>query len=311
MHTADLHCDTISKIYNSRRKGKSTGLASNGFQVDIGRLKKGNYLLQNFAVFVDLEGGENPYQCAKNQIAIFKGEMERNKDAIRPVTTLGQILENQREGRISAMLTLEEGDACEGDLKKLEEFYQDGVRMMTFTWNYDNSLGNQKGLTEKGIAFLEKMEDLGIIPDVSHLSEAGFYDVCRYSRKPFAASHSNAAALCGHWRNLSDDRIREIAKRGGVIGVNYYGLFLEDFADPNSCYSRGTRIAEHILHMIQTGGIGCVGLGSDFDGIKGQLEISDCSKVSLLERELRKKGLKENEIEAVFYRNVLRLYQEL
>lgn len=311
MYIADMHCDTISEIYNRRKRGEQVCLLSNDLQIDLKKMQQGSYLLQNFAVFVNLENEENPYQCAKNQIAVFREEMEKNKEQISQVKTIADIRKNRREGRMSALLTLEEGEACEGDLAKLEEFYEAGVRMMTFTWNYENSLGNQDGLTRVGIAFLERMEELGILPDVSHLSEAGFYDVYRYGKEPFVASHSNAAALCSHKRNLSDDMIRKIAERGGVIGVNFYGLFLEEEAENGIYYSRVRRIADHILHMIDLGGLGCVGLGSDFDGIDQNLELTDCSKMELLVGELQKKGLSMDAIEAVMYRNVLDLYKEV
>lgn len=333
MYVADMHCDTISEMYHRRKAGKQIELLKNSLQLDIEKMQKSGYLIQNFAVFVNLGNGENPYQCAKNQIAVFKEEMLKNADKISQVTNYEEMEKNRREGRISALLTLEEGEVCEGDLKKLEKFYFSGVRMMTFTWNYRNSLGTSatklelpaeigemrrtqwqkrqyNGLTEMGIAFLEKMESLGIILDVSHLSKEGFYDVCRYSKKPFVASHSNAISLCGHERNLNDDMIREIAKRGGVIGINYYGRFLEEEEQQGICYSRVSRIADHILHMIQVGGLACVGLGSDFDGMDDNLEISDCSKMALLWEELRKRGLSEREVEAVFYRNVWVLYRE-
>lgn len=310
MYVADMHCDTISKIYNQRKNGERAELLSNSCRVDINKLLAGGYLLQNFAVFVDILEEENPYQAAKNQIALFKEEIGKYDSKIRQAVTMEEIEENRENGRISAVLTLEEGEICQGDIRKLEEFYEEGVRMMTFTWNYDNSLGTRNGLTEPGIAFLEKMESLGIIPDVSHLSQKGFYDVCRYGRRPFVASHSNAAALCGHARNLSDDMIRKIAERGGVIGVNFYGLFLDEGAGRGDCYGRVTRIADHILHMIQVGGISCAGLGSDFDGFEGGLEMRDCSELWLLERELKRRGLLASEIEAVFYRNVLNLYRE-
>ncbi len=307
MYTADMHCDTISKIYYTQKRGEQTGLLSNSFQVDLEKLQKGNYLLQNFAVFTDIGKEPDPYRCAKEQIAVFEKEMELNKERIRQVFTVRELEENRQAGRISAVLTLEEGEICKGDLKKLEEFYQKGVRMMTFTWNYENSLAGYGGLTEKGIAFLEKMESLGIIADVSHLCDAGFYDVCRYSTKPFAASHSNARALCGHKRNLTDDMIHKIGERGGVIGINYYSLFLEEMPGGNS---RVERIADHILYIRQKGGTACAALGSDFDGIDCELEMENCSQIALLERELRRRGLKEREIEDIFYRNVLRMYKE-
>lgn len=311
MYIADLHCDTISKIYNSKKQGKQTGLFKNSFQVDIQKMKKSNYMLQNFAIYVDLKNDENPYLCAKNQLAVFQNEMGDNAKWICQAKNAADIIRNHKEGKISAILTLEEGDICQGDVEKLIEFYEAGVRMMTFTWNYENTLGTKKGLTKKGVFFLEKMEELGILPDVSHLSEAGFYDVYRYSKGPFAASHSSAYSLCTHERNLKDDMIRKIAERGGVIGVNFYGLFLEETPEDGVYYSRVSRIADHILHMISVGGIACVALGADFDGMDDRLEISDCSKMDLLVRELQKRGLRMAEIEAIMYRNIWNLYREV
>lgn len=311
MYVADMHCDTISKIYHRRKEGETLGLYTNDLQIDLKKLQQGNYVLQNFAVFVDLKNDEDSYRCARNQIELFLEEIQKNQDKICQVRTGADIIKNQKAGRISALLTLEEGEVCQGDFNKLEEFYKAGVRMMTFTWNYDNSLGNQKGLTEKGIGFLERMESLGILPDVSHISDEAFYDVYRYSTKPFVASHSNARALCLHRRNLKDDMIRKIGERGGVIGVNYYGIFLENEPQNGVYYSKVERIADHIMHMISVGGIHCVGLGSDFDGIDRNLELTDSSKINLLIKELEKRGLNTGEIELVMYRNVLNLYQEI
>lgn len=310
MQAADLHCDTISKIYHARSRGEAACLRQNAYQVDIEKLRQGGYLLQNFAVFVDTGGQESPYACAKGQISLFYEEMERNRDVIRPVRTVDDIERNRKDGKESAVLTLEEGEICEGDLRKLEEFYEAGVRMMTLTWNYENSLATKEGLTELGAVFLERMEALGIVPDVSHLWEAPFYDVCRLAKKPFAASHSNAYALCPHPRNLSDDMIRQISERGGVVGVNFYGLFLDEDPREGVSVSRVSRIADHVLHMIAVGGISCVGLGSDFDGIDDRLELTDCSRISMLFDELKRRGLSEGELDSVFYKNALRLYRD-
>ncbi len=311
MLTADMHCDTISELYKRRQKGEQNSLLSNHLQVDLYKLRRGGYLLQNFAVFTDIGEEEHPYLAAKKQIALFLEEMQKNAVWIGQVKTVEEIEENQKKGRISAVLTLEEGEICEGDLKKLEEFYKEGVRMMTFTWNYANSLNQNGGLTETGIAFLEKMEELGMIPDVSHLPDKGFYDVCRHAKGPFAASHSNARELCSHKRNLTDDMIRKIAESGGIIGINYYGLFLENRPLQNDIYySSVSRIADHIQYMICIGGIDCVGLGSDFDGFCGVCEMRDCSKIEFLEAELRKRGFGTSEIEKIFYKNVLRVYKD-
>ena len=216
----------------------------------------------------------------------------------------------------------------------LRFFYHLGVRMMTLTWNYPNELGYPNrlasnssyfpsdgeddavhGLTEKGIQFVEEMEHLGMIVDVSHLSDAGFWDVIRYTKKPFVASHSNARALVPDCpRDLTDDMIRALSERGGVAGINYFPPFLsaqDPKADRSAYQSRISDMIRHMKHMKQVGGIQCIGLGSDFDGIHGDLEMKDGSELPKLEWAMRKEGFTESEIEAVFYGNVLRVYKEV
>lgn len=317
MKIIDMHCDTISRIY----KNPTASLRENKFQLDLIKMKTSGYVLQNFAMFIDLDEEDCPYDACHKQIAIFHQEMEKNQDLIRPVTTYQEITENEKQGIMSALMTIEEGQVCKGDLRALKEFYDLGIRMMTFTWNHKNTLGSpaepahgtaKGGLTHLGIAFLDAMEQLGIIPDVSHLSDQGIMDVCRLAKKPFVASHSNARALCTRGRNLPDELIREIADRGGVIGTNFYGPFLTSVSDDNGCYYSYVKdIAKHIRHMVDIGGIACIGLGSDFDGIDDNLELKDCSYMELLESELQKSGFHESEIERIFYRNVMELYREL
>lgn len=317
MKIIDMHCDTISRIY----KNPDASLRENKFQLDLIKMKTSGYVLQNFAMFIDLDEEDCPYDACHKQITIFQQEMEKNQDLIRPVTTYQEIMENEKQGIMSALMTIEEGQVCKGDLSALKEFYDLGIRMMTFTWNHKNTLGSpaepahgtaKGGLTHLGIAFLDAMEQLGIIPDVSHLSDQGIMDVCRLAKKPFVASHSNARALCARGRNLPDELIREIADRGGVIGVNFYGPFLTSVSDDNGCfYSYVKDIAKHIRHMVDIGGIACIGLGSDFDGIDDNLELKDCSYMELLESELQKSGFHKSEIERIFYRNVMELYREL
>lgn len=237
---------------------------------------------------------------------------------------------------MSALLTIEEGGVCQGNLAYLRNFYRLGVRMMTLTWNYPNELGfpnymnedeaammgstmgrpdTKRGLTETGIMFLEEMERLGMIIDVSHLNDAGIWDVFRYTEKPFVASHSNARALVPECpRNLTDEMIRELGNRGGVAGINYCIDFLHDPKDWRQGEKKKSLVADmvrHMKHMRQIGGIGCIGLGSDFDGIGGELEMSSGADLPLLEQEMRKEGFTQSEIEAVFYKNVLRVYREV
>ena len=334
MKVVDMHCDTISEIYGRRKKGETIGLRKNDLHLDLEKMQKGDYFLQNFALFTALKKVDHPFEHACHLAETFYEEMEANKDLIGVVKTYGDIEENWNKGKMSALLTIEEGGVCQGELDFLRLFYRLGVRMMTLTWNYPNDLGypnrlasnsgyfpssgeadTEHGLTEKGIQFVKEMERLGMIIDVSHLNDAGFWDVIRYTKKPFVASHSNARALVPNCpRDLTDDMIRALSDRGGVAGINYYPPFLsaqDPEADSSTYQSRISDMIRHMKHMKQVGGIQCIGLGSDFDGIHGDLDMKDGSELPKLEWAMRKEGFKESEIEAVFYGNVLRVYKEV
>lgn len=319
MRTADLHCDTISELWKSQKTDTPKRLYENDLHVDIQKMKKSGYLLQNFALFTDLGKTQQPFEHVMELVRVFKDEMERNKNDICVAKTYDEILENAKNNRISALMTVEEGGCCEGQLKNLETLYHAGARMMTLTWNYPNGLGcpgayglplpeGSGGLTPKGFLFIERMQELGMIVDVSHLSDRGFWDVVQHTKKPFAASHSNARALCPHARNLTDDMIKAIADRGGMIGLNFYGRFLNKTDDGRSTVAG---MAEHARHIINTGGSDCLGLGSDFDGISGTLEMQDCSQMYKLADELGRRHISHAQIEKIFYRNVLQFYKEM
>lgn len=322
MKIIDMHCDTIARIYN-----EGGNLLNNNFNVDLKKMSKANYLLQNFAMFVNLEKNEKPFITAQQLIDLYYCQIDKYKNLIRPVFTYQDIIDNQEKGLISAMLTLEEGAVVNDDLALLRNYYRLGVRMITLTWNHPNGIGypnlskvkeykdlyeinTQDGLTDFGIAYVQEMERLGIIIDVSHLSDAGFYDVLKYTKKPFVASHSNVRSICRVGRNLSDNMIKELAKRNGVMGINFCGDFLrESFAGGvRSCIKD---IVKHILYVKDLVGIEYVGLGSDFDGIDQNLELKDASMMPLLKKALIDAGLSEEEIEKVFYKNVLRVYREI
>lgn len=315
---ADMHCDTIYKIRDERKKGNVLGLKDGrNLSVNLEKMKAGNYLVQNFAVFIDQQEHENPYENAMELVRIYWEEMENNSDRIRTVKTREEILKNAKEGILSAMLTLEEGGMCMGDVEKLQEFYEYGARMMALSWNYENELcysaavaGNQEGfgLKKKGFEFLEVMEEIGMIPDVSHLSDEGFYDLLKVCKKPFAASHSNARTICGHRRNLTDDMIRQIGERGGVIGLNFYPEFLGENLKVEECLDA---LAQHAIHMIRKGGIECVGLGSDFDGFAGEGKPADAEAMDELVWTFHKAGFTADELDKIMWHNVMRLYGDV
>ncbi|MBP5230915.1 MAG: membrane dipeptidase, partial [Clostridia bacterium] len=226
MRIVDMHCDTIMELMDHEDRN----LRRNEGMVDLEKMEKGDYLLQCFAMFVPYlswknEPGYSPFVYCHRMIDRFYREMDANRDRIRPVTTVREIRENASEGRMSALLTIEEGGVCLGNPELLRNFYRLGVRMITLTWNFKNELAypntdftptlppeeqavarndripeTERGLTEVGKEFVREMNRLGIVVDCSHLGDAGFYDVVRLSEKPGVCSHSCARSLCGHVR---------------------------------------------------------------------------------------------------------------
>lgn len=332
MKVVDMHCDTIAELYYDHCKGGSASILENQLHIDLNKMQKGDYLLQNFALFVHLGRTERPFEYAMKLVDTFYTEMEAHKDLIGIVRSWDDIEANRRLGKMSALLTLEEGGVCQGELAYLRDFYRLGARMMTLTWNFQNELAfpnrmqqemsadhpfkcvpdTENGLTAKGIEFVQEMERLGMIIDISHLNDAGIWDVFQYTTKPFVASHSNARALANHPRNLTDDMIRALAERGGVAGINFCAAFLrneENGEEPKHSYCRD--MVRHMKHMQNIGGIECIGLGTDFDGISSIVEMGDCSGMQMLADEMSAQGFTSNEIEAIFSENVLRVYKEI
>ncbi|MCD8028016.1 MAG: dipeptidase [Erysipelotrichaceae bacterium] len=298
----------------------NTNLLHNDLNISLEKMLQGDYLLQNFAIFTHLKKVDDPVKFVMDMIDLFYNEMDENKEIIKPIRNYQDIIDNQNKGLMSAMLTLEEGAVVNNDLAYLRNYYRLGVRMITLTWNFENGIGfpnfssdgygeydDQNGLTDFGIQYIQECERLGIIIDVSHLNDAGFYDVLKYTKAPFVASHSNARAVCRHARNMSDDMIQQLAKRGGVMGINFAADFLAENADMSTI----DNMVKHIKYIKNIGGIDCIGLGTDFDGIPQNLELKDASYMPMLEKALRKENFTAEEIEKIFYKNVLILYQQV
>lgn len=330
MKIIDMHCDTISALYHAGKKGEKKELLENDLHIDLKRMQKADYLLQNFAAFVDLRESKSTCQDAKEMIALLKEEIHKNKDSIRLVQSYGDIEICKQEQKVGAMITLEEGNICEGSLERLKEFYDLGARMLTLSWNYPNALGypnvnadevdsqnplprlttpdKEHGLTKTGIAFVEEMQRMGMIVDVSHMSDAGFYDVADLSKKPFVASHSDARAVSRMARNMTDDMIRTLAEKGGVMGLNFCMDFLICPDENRSDYLDA--VVRHARHIVNVGGMEVLGLGSDFDGIDTNTELPGVQTMPLLADALRKGGFTEREVEQIFSENVLRVYKD-
>ena len=314
----DMHCDTVSRLWRDRQNGDPKTLRENDLAVDLRKMQAGGYLLQNFAAFVFLQQEQDPLVNVLELIDEYWNQMEANQDLIAPVLRYADIEKNRENGKLSGMLTVEEGGVCKGSVEVLRDLYRLGVRMMTLTWNFENEIGfphtivtredydpqKRWGLKPRGIEIVREMNRLGMIVDVSHLGDDGFWDVVKYCDGPFVASHSNARAVCGHTRNLTDGMIRALADKGGVMGLNFCGDFLERG-------SQGTleEMIRHLRHVRNVGGIGVIGLGTDFDGIDNVPEVEHAGQMPRLAEAMDQAGFSASEIDAVFSGNVLRVYR--
>lgn len=244
-------------------------------------------------------------------------EVAEHSDIIAMARTASEIEENFRAGKMSAVLTIEDGRMVNGNMDRLIALREEGVCAIALTWNFANCFGspNSKdpavmntGLTSFGKEAVEVMNDIGILIDVSHLSDGGFWDVVRLARKPFVATHSNCRAISPHQRNLTDEMIRALAQRGGVSGLNFSPDFLSP--DLTNQVTRVEMLADHVMHFIKTGGEDCVGLGTDFDGIEGTFEIGHPTQMHLLFEELSRRGLSQRQLDKIRSGNVLRVMRE-
>lgn len=309
MQIIDLHCDTILHLIDQPQ----LKLKNNNLSVDIQKLKAANGLAQFFALYINLGKHQNPLQRCLTMLDVFYQEVEANGAEIAVARNAQEMFLNQQAGKISAFLTIEEGGVLQGSLENLRNFYRLGVRLITLTWNYPNEIGypnceeryRTQGLTEFGQQVVREMNRLGMIIDVSHLSDQGFYDVVNLSSKPFVASHSNARAVRDHGRNLTDDMIRLLAQKGGVMGINFYGEFLG-----NSKISKVDDMVAHIKHIYHVGGLDVLALGTDFDGIECPLEIATIAQMDKLIGALSKNGFSEDQIEKIAYKNTMRVIQD-
>lgn len=316
MLIADMHCDTISELWKKREQGEAAGLLQNRLHVDLVRMQKSGYLIQNFALFVHKEKCTNPWEYVQRLLLLYEEEMERNKDTIGRALRYDDIEANWRAGRMNALLTVEEGAVCQGEIPKLLTLYEQGVRMMTLTWNFPNEIGypskdEEQGLTDKGREFISKMEEIGMVIDVSHLSDKGFYDVLESTQRPFTASHSNARSICPCARNLTDDMIRALAERGGVMGLNFYPDFLRQPEPDRKNPGTIEDIVCHAKHIVDVGGEECLGLGSDFDGIDAHGELAGVQDMGKLAGALIAAGFTPSQVDKIFCKNVLRLYEDV
>ncbi len=307
MRVFDGHCDTISHCYRSK-----CALKENPGHLDLRRMEKYEGWAQFFAVFASKSHATKPlWDIFQEEYAVFDREIKENRDKVTFCRTAAEAEGAWSEGKQAAFLSVEGAELLDCDIQKLELAYRMGVRAVNLTWNYENALSGsnaespEKGLTAQGRSFVRKMEELGMLTDVSHLSDPGFWDVAGELRGPIFASHSNSRAVCPHKRNLTDEQFSAIIRSGGVAGLNLCDEFLGEDPDIDT-------IVRHVEHWFALGGEKNVSLGGDWDGISGTPKgISGIQDIGKLADRLLRLNYPEERVEGIFYRNLLEVVRKV
>jgi len=335
MRLFDAHCDTIIKVVDDGVDFLSASAAS---QVSLPGFRQAGIRAQLFACFVLSErfpGAER--ERAETLVRGVHDVVAASRGALRLVASRAD-LPGEGAGPIAAIIGLEGADPLEGRAEALVDFHRMGVRLIIPAWK-DNAFagtafGTDTPLTSEGCRLVQLAQELGVVVDVSHLSDRSFADVLHSTRLPCIASHSNCRALCPSRRNLTDAQIRALADRGGVIGVNFFSGFLDPafyraMEDVRSRAADGASerrfigwvesaarpaavwIARHVQHAISVGGEDCVGLGSDLDGVSSlPLGIDSVGDLSRVPQLLESAGLMARQVEKVCWDNQRRVFSE-
>lgn len=350
----DGHNDVIVE---SILPGKDIGKRIKTGHTDLPRLKEGGVDVQVFAVWSDdKKWKKNAYKHAHDQIDALEKLIANNPDKIELAKSSADIERINKDGKIVALIGIEGGNMIEERLDYLETLYNRGARYLTLTWNYNlpwvtaaamevkTKDKKGKGLTAHGKDIIRKMNELGMMVDLSHAGEQTFYDVLSITSKPVLVSHSNAAALTPHYRNLKDAQLEALKKNGGVVGVNFYSEFLDSNYpkrvkklyykshkkdSTNKEISVGKmygalsakqkheanapfeNVLKHIDHLVAKAGIDHVAIGSDFDGIESPpQELEDVTKFPVLTKALLERGYSKEDVAKIMGLNFLRVLKE-
>lgn len=356
MFVLDSHCDTPSQILRLRDLSKD----NHHSHVDFPKLCRGSVDGAFFALYVPASMDDDPQAAWNHAVTLYEGVIRTladNPDKAVLTTTSAQAAENKSKGLFSIFLGLENGSPIGRSSENLGRLYEMGVRYMTLCHSGNNeicdscapSMKRWGGLSPFGKEVVREMNRLGMMIDVSHVSDDTFYDVLKYSTKPVVATHSCCRALCRHPRNMTDEMICALAAAGGVIQINFYPLFLDDgfaevlassgiqergesienefIANPSDPARRAAwnavqdelmalsrpsfkLIADHIDHVVSLVGTDHVGLGSDFDGIEVTPEgMEDASCFCKIIEELRARGYSEEDIAKIAGGNFFRVME--
>ncbi|MCI8915366.1 MAG: membrane dipeptidase [Oscillospiraceae bacterium] len=303
----DAHCDTISRCWREYE-----GLYANSGMISLERTAGFAQYCQFFALWTADGytgyplGGDSVERAYYALLRCFKDQMARNSDKIVQCRTAGEAERANRQGKAAAFLAVEGAELLGCDPARLDEAAAEGVAAINLTWNHANALSGsskeepERGLSPLGREFVAKMEDLHILVDVSHLSEAGFWDVAELARRPFIASHSNAKLVWDHTRSLTDGQINAIIKNQGVIGLNFYEEFVGGSRDLDM-------VRAHLDYLLELGGEKTVALGGDWDGCDTIADLPAIDSLPRLYEHLLHHGYRETVVQDLFYNNLMRV----
>lgn len=301
----DLHCDTLTKC-----EKRGFHLTNESLQLSLCKLPENIRLCQAMAVFIpdELRG----YDAERYFDRVYEYFLaETKKYNIEQLFDESKIYEALLSKRFAAMLTVEGGAVLNGKLENVKRIYDLGVRMMTLTWNAANEIcggvETTQGFTAFGRKVVAEMERLGMVLDVSHLSDAGFFELCGLASKPFAASHSNSRKICKHPRNLTDGMFVQIANRGGIVGLNYCKRFIRDDGENGTVAD----LIRHAHHFLELGGEDTLALGSDFDGTDVPDYISGVEKLGFLAEAFEKSGISRAVTDKILFINAAKFFGNL
>ena len=311
MKYVDLHCDSVTACCNSGEK-----FACFSGQINPEKLKISGCLAQCFSIYTE---GKNAAEDYKKFSAFYYALLKENK-SLQPVYCLSDILSAQKNGKVAAILTVENAGFLNGDISGFERLAKGGVKMLSLVWNTPNAFAypnlvfdgiipnfsarEMRGLTDAGKAAVQELNRLKIIIDISHLSDGGVDDVLALSTSPIVASHSNAYSVRPVSRNLTDIQLKKIADKGGVIGLN----FCKDFVGGKDVFAS---LLSHYNHIVNVAGEDGVSFGSDFDGIPRYNQMDDCTVMPKLLQYFSENGVSESKLEKLACLNFLRVFKEV
>ena len=303
----DLHCDTALELLGWDDRPERS-LRSNNCHIDLQRAGKLAGYCQCFACFTTPAMEEwmqvSPVSVFEKEIAILQKGLWENRDVLAQAYTAQDVEENLQKGIMSAIFTIEGPAGFGFDPALLENLYQIGFRITSLGWNEKNPLAGSNvtggGLTDLGREYVKEAQRLGMIVDVSHISDEAFWDIMNITQAPVVATHSNSRAVCGHSRNLTDEMFMEICKTGGVAGFNQYDAFVGENADLN-------KACDHFLHFMELDPEGKhIALGGDLDGCESLPKgFSGLESYPDLADMLLVRGLSEDNLYDIYWNNAL------